>query len=353
MVRLRRYALATLLATASLGTTGCFTAGYLAQAACGQIGIVHAARSIPKVVADPATPERTRDLLSSVQSIKAYGQAHGLKPTRSYARYSDLDRPAAVWVVQACAPLAFDVKRWQFPIVGSTPYLGFFDATAARDYADTLGAREGLDVEVRGASAYSTLGWFDDPVLSTMILPGDGAQSSLANVVLHESVHATLYVKNQSAFDESVASFVADRLTLSWLEGSFGRDASETRAWVVGSARERTYVERLHRAYSELDALYRSHASDADKRTAKARILAEVREELGLSQPLNNAALAGFKTYETGTPAFEGLLRACGGSWKRFLSVLGTLTETDFQRTQQGDFDAVIERLTARGCVVR
>jgi predicted aminopeptidase len=301
------------------------------------------------VVTDPATPERIRGLLGSVAAIKAYGQAHGLKPTRNYSRYADLSRPAAVWVVEACAPLAFEAKRWRFPIVGSTPYLGFFDEGQAREFAESLREREGLDVEVRGASAYSTLGWFEDPVLSTMIPRGDEAQGALADAVLHESVHATLYLKDQSAFDESLASFVADRLTVSWLEGALGADAPETKAWVAAKTRERALAERFNRAFAELDSLYRSRASDDEKRAGKARTLAAVREDLGLLRPLNNATLSGWQTYETGTAAFERLWRSCNGSWPRFLAALGTLTETDFQRLQQADLDDLLDRLAARG----
>src|SRR3972149_972032 len=208
-----------LLAVVALASAGCFSARYVAQATSGEFRILHAARPIPEAVADPRVPARIGRLLLSVRTIKAYARARGLRPTGNYESYADLRRSAAVWVVQGCAPLAFDVKRWRFPIVGTIPYLGFFDEGAARRYAGALARQEGLDVDVRVASAFSTLGWFHDPVLSTMIPGTDDALGELANVVLHESVHATLYVKDQSAFDESLASFVADRLTLPWLAG--------------------------------------------------------------------------------------------------------------------------------------
>jgi len=338
------------LAAAALLSQGCFSAGYLAQAARGELEILHAARSIPQVVADQEVPSRIARLLLSVRAVKAYGQGQGLKPTRNYDRYADLHRPAAVWVVQACAPLAFDVRHWRFPLVGSIPYLGFFDRVAARTYAESLTQKEGLDVHVRDASAFSTLGWFHDPVLSTMIGDGDEALGELANIVLHESVHATLYVNDQSAFDESLASFVADRLTLPWLVGTLGPDAPETKAWVTAQAHHRARVERLHQAYVELEALYRSDADDPEKRAGKARILTAVRDELHLVRPLNNAALSGYKTYQAGIPAFERLLKACGHSWPRLMRTLHTLGEADFARPQQQEFDDVVDRLTRKGC---
>ena len=336
---------ALLLAATTLASQGCFSAGYLAQAARGELGILGAARPIPEVVAEREVPARTARLLLAVRAIKAFGQAQGLTATRNYERYADLHRPAAVWVVQACAPLAFDVRHWRFPIVGSVPYLGFFDAGAAQSYARSLAREEGLDVDVRPADAFSTLGWFQDPVLSTMIAGGDEALGDLAEVVLHESVHATLYIDDQSTFDESLASFVSDRLALHWLEGALGPDSPETRAWVVARSRRRAILSRLHRAYVELAALYASPATDAEKRTAKERILTAAREELGLSRPLNNAALAGYKTYDTGAAAFERLLAACGHGWPRFMRALGTLRESDFAHPRQREFDDVVDRL--------
>src|SRR5690606_33885389 len=134
----------------------------------------------------------------------------GLNRTRNYDHYADLQRPAAVWVVQAAPRLELTERAWSFPIVGTVPYLGFFDETEAQAFARELELAEDLDVDVRTAAAYSTLGWLRAPVLSTMIADGPEALGELVNIVLHESVHATVYVPGQSAFDESLASFVAD-----------------------------------------------------------------------------------------------------------------------------------------------
>jgi predicted aminopeptidase len=344
---------ALLLAVAALAAQGCFPARYLAQAARGEYEILHAARASREVIRDPDVPGRVRRLVASVRSIKAYGESQGLRPTRNYTRYADLHRPAAVWVVQACAPLSFTPKRWSFPVVGSLPYLGFFDPGAARRYAEDVARDEPLDVDVRAASAYSTLGWLRDPVLSTMISDGDEALGELADVVLHESAHATVYVRDQSAFNESLASFVADRLTGPWLSSVLGPDAPEARAWREARAREDARLARLHRAYVELDAVYRSPAPDAEKRAAKERVLGAVRQELRIRRPINNATLFGFETYGTGFAGFERLLRACGGSWPRFMAALAALRPSDFERAQQGAFDVVVDRAAARACRAR
>ena len=338
-----------LLLVVLVAGSGCFTTRYLLQAAGGQYELIHVARPLSLVITDPTVPPRVRALLSQVPAIKRYGQLNGLTPTGNYGRYADLHRPAAVWVVQGCKSLAFEPRRWTFPIVGSVPYLGFFDEASARAYATELSLEGDLDVTVRTASAYSTLGWFKDPVLSTMIPEGPEAFGDLANVILHESVHATLYVANQSAFDESLASFVADELSWLLVIGRGGLRSEEAKAWLAGAARAAKFVRELHRAYEDLDAVYRSQRTDDEKRALKEARYTELQNTLGMRRRLNNADLAGSRTYDTGGPAFARLLRACGGL-PRFLTAVRSLKEGDFTRPQQQQFDAVIDALAARAC---
>ncbi|HVO30615.1 MAG TPA: aminopeptidase [bacterium] len=341
-----RRALPLLLALSFCG--GCFSMRYLAQAANGERKMLAAARPIPKVVADPKTDPRIRDLLARVAEIRAFGESQGLKSTKNYGRYADLHRDAAVWVVEACAPLSFTPKRWHFPIAGSVPYLGFFHEKDARRFAADLAAKESLDVDVRTAGAFSTLGWFKDPILSTMIPPGDEAAGELADVVLHESTHATLYVKDQSAFDESLASFVADRLTPQWLEMMYGPESKPLVSWKTLQDRWRTHVDRFHRAWEELDAVYRSPRSDEDKRAEKARILKSLATETGTREPINNATLMDYRTYDTGGTVFEELLGECGGDWKKFFDALRGLKPQDFPRSQADDFADAVRRIAPR-----
>lgn len=333
-----------------LGSSGCFTLGYLGQAGVGQLDLIRRGKPIAKVVNDERQPRRVRYLLAQVKRVKAWGQARGLEPTESYKRYSDLGRRAAVWVVQGCAPLAFEVRRWSFPIVGSVPYLGFFDEAKARAYAAELAREEGLDVAVRGAAAYSTLGWFNDPVLSTMLGEGPEALGDLAETILHESVHATVYLPNQSAFDESLASFVAERLTPVWLAEAFGPEGAPLRAYLEGQRRSERFVARMQRAYEELAVVYGTADYSVERKKAeKARVLEALRADLGLKQPPNNASLAGFRTYASGKGGFERLFAACQG-WERFLGAVRTLKAKDFARPQQDAFDPVLDQLAARAC---
>jgi predicted aminopeptidase len=328
---------------------GCGPARYLTQAAGGQLSLFQRSRPLPRVLRDERTPKRLRGLLREVPVIKRFGEAHGLKPTPNYAAWVQLDQPAVVWVVSACDPLEFKSRVWSFPVVGDFPYLGWFSLRDARGFAGELGV-EGLDVDVRGASAYSTLGWFADPLLSSMVPEGDEALGELANVVLHESVHATLHIPSQAYFNESLASFVADHLTPEFLERRKGTDSKEREAYVRGEAQGRERVRALHEAYDQLDQLYRSGKTREEKLQEKQRMLGELKERLRLRREPNNAMLVQFRTYDTGTPEWEALHRACGESWERFLETLSTLGPSSFQAPHARDLGPVLRPLISKGC---
>ena len=331
--------------------SGCTTAQYLAQAGCGQIDLMLRKRDLDAAVADAHVAPRTRALLAQVPQIKHFGEQHSLRPTSNYHHFVQLDRPVVVWVVTASDPLRFHSKTWSFPIVGRVPYLGFFDADSAYTLAGEL-RQEGLDVDVGGAEAYSTLGWFDDPVLSTMISGGDEAAGELADVVLHESLHATLYIDGQTRFNESLAEFVADRLTLTYLDERFGAASAEKEAFVDAERRSAERRLKMHRAYEELSTLYASKKPAPEKLAEKKQILARLRREAKYRRPINNATLAAFRTYHSGTPELDALLEACGGSWSRFLGVLAPLKKNKqaFTEPNQADFKPILEPLVKAGC---
>jgi predicted aminopeptidase len=338
------------LGLASLLLGGCTGARYVLQAASGQLSLIQDARPLREAVRDERVPPRNRRFLREVPAMKRYGEAHGLRPTANYQRYVHLERPAVVWVVSACDPLRFKSKVWTFPIVGGFPYLGWFDRASAEAFAEGLRKQEGLDVDVRGASAYSTLGWFQDPLLSTMIPAGEDALGNLVNVVLHESVHATLHIPGQAMFNESLASFIADRLTLRYLEGTRGTASPERAAYEQAEAASVTRAQRLHEAYQQLDALYGSDLPDAKKLEEKAKLLAALQAELKLRRPINNATLVQYKTYATGQEELEALHRACGGGYTRFLEALSKLKPESFSRPHQEDLGPVLAPLVSRGC---
>jgi predicted aminopeptidase len=331
----------------ALALSGCATMEYLAQAACGQADIGLRARKLEGVRSDPNTSPEVRALLAEVPAIKMFAERQGLKATSNYGRYADVERSAVVWVVSASAPLSFTPHTWTFPIVGSVPYLGWFDRGDARDLAEYLRAT-GYDVDVRGAAAYSTLGWFNDPILSTMLGRGNGAIGDLANVVLHESVHATFYVRGQSALNESVAGFLGDRLAAAYLLETTGEDSEELRAYLEGLRSHERRAGTLHAAHEELAALYASSLSREAKLASKARILNRLRSDLGFPGSINNATLQGSEVYNSGRAELTELYDASGHDAARLLAALRELGPASFSRPHEQDLARVLAPLVRR-----
>jgi len=340
------------LLSAMLGATlsGCLMSQYLAQAGHGQLELLGKAKPIDEIVRDPDTPLRTALMLSEIPAIKAYGRGYGLSIRRNYNKYVILGRPAAVWFVGAADPVAFKPRRWCFPIVGCFAGLGWFDEDDAVQHKLAL-EKAGYDAIVRPAGAYSTGGWFPDPVMSSMLGGGDDAFPSLANVILHESVHATVLVPDQPFFNESFASYIADALTDHWIVDRFGRGSPEELAWTLGQALHLARTSRMLDAYNQLKKLYDSHQSRDAKLAQKAKIIDELVEDLRIRRRPNNASLTETRVYNGGVSSLVDAHRACGDL--RNLVLAGrTLTRKDFARTLQDDLTP-IGKLLAERCRAR
>ncbi len=327
-------------------SSGCLMSRYLSQAAYGQVELLANARPIEEVVADPDTPLRTAVLLAEIPAIKLYGRSYGLKIKRNYRAYSDLGRPAAVWFVGAADPLAFKPRKWCFPIVGCFAGLGWFDEDDGIAHKLAL-EKMGYDAIVRPASAYSTGGWFPDPVLSTMLGGGDDAFPELANVILHESVHATVLVADQPFFNESLASYVADTLTDHWIEARFGRGSPEELAWTLGQATAIHRTARTLDAYNQLKAVYQSKLPREQKLARKAEIIDELVADLRMRRRPNNASLTEARVYNGGAAALIEAHRACG-DLRLMIEASKTLRRGDFSKTLQDDLTPIGKLLGER-----
>jgi predicted aminopeptidase len=333
----------------ALSSVGCLQASYLAQAAYGQDDLSFRAEPIQDVLARKSTNPYTRAMLSLIGDVKAFGEQKGIDATGNYRDYVALDRPVVVYVVSASHPLRFESKTWWFPIVGSVPYLGWFNQRDAERFAKEL-EDDGWDVDLRGARAYSTLGWFDDPILSSMIRPHPSVVGEMVNVVLHESVHATHYVNSQSAFNESLADWVADTLTDEYLRDRLQVDRWELLTYAETQAAGQARQKRFHEVHDELEKLYASKLSDADKLDRKQRITQRLREETRFFRPINNATLASARTYHGGNDAFEALFEGCARDWSRFWRLIKTVNADSFESPQVRDVGPIVERLAERGC---
>jgi predicted aminopeptidase len=338
-----RFAFAFALA---LAAGGCLMPRYLAQGAHGQAYLIGHARPIDDVVRDLDVDLRTRMLLAEIPAIKAFGASHGLNTRRNYNHFVDLPRNAAVWFVGASDPLAFKPRKWCFPLVGCFAGLGWFDEDDALRHRAEL-EREGLDAIARPASAYSTGGWLPDPVLSSMLSNGDDAFPELANVILHESVHATVLVLDQPFFNESFAQYVADAMTDHWVVDKFGAGSPEQVMWLLGQAAGRARTARRAAAHEELKAVYVSDRPRVAKLAAKARIIDELVDDLQTARRPNNASLIEVQVYQAGAAAHARAHRACG-DLRRLVEAARTLKRKDFLKDLQEDLDPIADVIAAR-----
>lgn len=322
---------------------------YLFQAAGGQLDLYRQARPISEVVADPHTPESVRELLREVPRVKAFALEHGLEVSDNYDDFVALNRPYVVWFVNASDPLGFYPVAFWFPVVGTFPGLGWFDETDARQHAAEL-SRAGWDVSVRGVRAFSTGGWFSDPIVSSMFTDSANAFGYLVNVILHESLHATILVADQQFYNESLASFVGDQLTLRYLAQRFGENSDELRIYRERQVMVQQVQQLITERYDELEALYASDKSIRDKLIRKQQIMRELFVRVGFEDLPTNATLLGSRLYNVGQAEFEALLEQCGHDWQRFIRVTGSVSAKQFRAPQEEDFTPIVKRLTARAC---
>ena len=327
---------------------GCVETRYVVQAGLGQLDLWSRARSIQDVLADKGTDARTRYLLELSVRARVFAGERGLASHGNYRTYVDLERSQVVWFLAASRPLELSPVTWNFPIVGSFPYLGWFSETEARKIAGRLRA-DGYDVFMRRVHAYSTGGYFRDPVLSTMLLGEDTAHLSLVNTLIHELVHANVFIADQSIFNESIASFIGDAMAGEFLIAEYGQDSVDVQVYRLSLEEDKARVQRLTAAYRELEALYASDLTEAEKRKNKREITRGVRAELDLSLVPNNASLLGFKTYNSGLPELAALKEKCQ-TWPKFFAAIESLDARSFPREQEEDIGPVITRLAAAAC---
>ncbi len=342
-------ALFYLLCSCLCFSSGCTTVSFLSQAAAGQWNLGTSGRPLTEVITDYSTPPETRRLLQEVIRIKKYGAGFGLQMHENYEEFVQLEAPFVVWFVNASAPLAFEPKTFWFPIVGTFPGLSWFDEQDARQFASELEA-EGWDVNLRGVTAFSTGGWFDDPIVSSMFFDHPAALGFLVNTVLHESVHATVLAPDQQYFNESLASFVANEMTPKYLTERFGPYSIELTEYLAAMERGQVNFELMSAANTALTNLYMSPLSDEEKYRQKKKILDDLTSKVPFETPPNNATLIGVQLYNEGKVEMEELRATCG-TWERFLAAVDSLRPRDFGMEQSPFIGPALKGLTVRGCV--
>lgn len=348
----RRAARIAALVLAGSPLAGCAGDGYYAQSIEGHFALMGAREDVDRLIRDDETPEALRSRLVLAEEIRAFAvEALALPDNGSYRTYADIGRDVVTWNVVATPPLALDPVAWCFPVFGCVAYRGYFDEDEAIGFARTLVA-EGLDVTIGGSIAYSTLGWFRDPLLNTIIFDPDYA---LAGTIFHEMAHQLLYVNDDSMFNESYAVAVEREGMRRWLAVHGTPDLAA--AYRAGEQRREDFVTLVLAARDRLAVLYASDRSDAEKLLRKADIFDQLRADYRVlrvswdgyggydrwfAQDLNNANLASIATYNAIVPAFDALLASVGGDMAAFhaaAEALGGLPKTER--------DAALARLAA------
>jgi predicted aminopeptidase len=246
----------------------------------GQLHIVLKSVELTELLADPTFPDSLRAQIDVIQLAREFAvQELGLKDTDNYTTYFDQQGEVSLWNVTACAPYAFTPKTWWFPIVGTVPYKGYFDKTKALAVAAELEA-EGWDVRVRPVGGWSTLGWFRDPILSSMLERSEG---ELAELIIHELTHSTVFISNQVTFNENLASFIGEQGARLFLAAQYGDSSVQLRSYLNGERDSRLFTAYILQATKRLDSLYTSFPEDLAvelKQNRKQEMIGQVRDGL-------------------------------------------------------------------------
>jgi predicted aminopeptidase len=341
--RFRKTCLGLLLVALTCTWVGCENLRYYNQAINGQYKIVTGKRPIDKVIADTNTPADLKQKLAKVVEIRNYAQKELHLPVNGqYLQYADVHRRFVVWNVYAAPEFSLEPKSWNFPIVGKATYRGYFSESSARKYADKL-KKDGFDVHIGGIEAYSTVGWFRDPVLNTFI---NNSDVDLAETLFHELAHQTAFAKGDTDFNEAFATAVAEEGLRRWMLSTTNNAGWDE--YKAGLKRKDQFLRLVMSTRQQLEELYKDQTSTnmqvaslaaaprpgwTDKRLRKQQIIDQLREDYEklksawgghteydrwFSKPINNAKLSTVATYYQFVPAFNRLLTQQNGDLSAF-----------------------------------
>jgi predicted aminopeptidase len=312
------------------------------QSVKGQWDLMSRAQPIDDILEQKSEPQNIRDQLTKVVELREFAvNSLKLPDTGSYREYADLERPYVVWNLVVAPELSLELNQWCFPVVGCVTYRGYFDEMSATTLARKYSV-QGFEVDVYGVQAYSTLNWFDDPVLNTFLNNDD---LHLAALLFHEMAHQVIYVQNDTVFNESFAKTVEMEGLRRWLQGTDSHDL-----WAQCLQREEQstdFYKYLAEVRAELRLIYNSMLENDQKRLAKQQVLTKAYDEYEslkkswhgyngydswMRRGLNNARLSSMATYYELVPAFQTLLLQVDNDLQKFyfeVKTLGTLPENE------------------------
>ena len=326
--------------------SGCQGISFYRQAIAGQCQILAHQESITNLMAKPETPPKLKAKFEQVIKIRRFAAEELKLPADgAYVKYIDLRRPCVVWNVSVAPALSLEPKTWWFPVVGRASYCGYFEEAAARRYAARW-EKKGWDIHVGGVEAYSTLGWFRDPLLNTFIFE---PEADLAELIFHELGHRRLYVNGDTDFNEAFATEVAAEGLRRWFAASSNEKAYAEHQAAL--SRDRQFVQLVMDTRRELEAVYvDARLPDAEKLRRKEEIIGKLRSKYAVAkkawggesgydewfaEPINNAKLNTVSEYYDLVPAFQALLLAKGGDMEKFYGAVAALGKLPFEKRHE------------------
>jgi len=294
------------------------------------------ARPFEAILKDPDTEEKIRSFLKLAQEIRAFAiDSVGLVKNDNYSRMVEINNDYIAVFVSAAQKLSFEQYKWCFPVLGCIPYKGFFELEDAKKEAGKLSGK-GYDVDISTVDAFSTLGFFSDPLYSYM---ADYKVFSLASLIIHEQTHATIYLKGQAQFNEELATYIGNKGALEFIKGKYGEDSEEYRNAICASRDRQAYGSIMKKLVKDLDQIYQSNESPESKMEKKQQTINAFRQNIKNNydsifetsnyrnlgnMKINNASLAVWMTYTFDVDLFEQLYRKKGSSLRDLMDYIGT-----------------------------
>lgn len=325
-------------------SSGCASINYYSQSIQGQFEVMHKSRSIDDVLEDKNTSHTLRNRLHTILKIRAFSvEKLGLPDNKSYLSFADLGRDYVVWNIFAAEEFSLEPQQWCFLFVGCLQYRGYFSKQNAINFADELKSK-GMETYLGGVSAYSTLGWFNDPVLNTMLKWSD---ARLAAVIFHELTHQLIYIKGDTEFNESLADAVAIIGVRQWLSTSGQTEQLE--AYENYLARENAFVNLILKYKPLLEDIYRRDTPNDFKRREKQRLFNSIKSEYEdiktdwdkdyygnwIRLKLNNASMASVISYRKYLNSFMKLYESTNNDIENFYKKVNLLAKCTFSERQR------------------
>ncbi|MCC6276387.1 MAG: aminopeptidase [Oligoflexia bacterium] len=314
--------------------------GYVINSGFHQMGILLKKKKFERALQDPRLDEETKRKIRLVAKVKSFAEEKlSLTKSRNYESFVWLDDKYVVYAVTAAPKDSLNTYQWEFPIVGKVPYKGFFDKASADAEAKEMETK-GFDTSVRGVTAYSTLGWFSDPLLSTMTW---GDDEYLVETVIHELTHVTLFLKNGGDFNESLATFVGEKGAEAFYTDQHGPTAPSIQRIKNSNHDSQVFGKFIRRELARLESFYLENKKNSDllalrekeferiKRDFQKEVVPQLksRDYSRFSEKkLNNAVLSGYKTYQSGYEIFERTFKHCHENWVEFFDFIRKFSES-------------------------